>query len=410
MTTLETDAGLNARELLDFEMRQAGLGRFSPIGELPVAGLGIGLADVSAPRSAAKGEAGRIKSRLLRVSAAVTIALGIGAAAENSNTEKAFASCTWVLTDPLGNTWTCVEDPPTETTTPPPPPPSTDPAPPPPSTNSKPPTTTAPSSGGGGGKTTTTVAAPVNTEAPNPDPDADTYLAGDPDPNLIDFLENSPGNTFNGAPIDGVQVAKDLGINVDPSTPDGARNAQIARSVAQEDWPTVIANFGNYGIAVMYPTTTTELAATTTEVATTTTSTTPATTTTATSTPRNTTTTIMVTASPPTTGAPREIGSGNTDDKDPDSKALLLDFGVGLLAVGVAVDHIAGRKTFGKWRNSYVLGTFSDWRYDLRDRRRRGPGIGSKPGTPPLTGGAALGRHKTDYAPRTHNSPTKHKR
>lgn len=96
--------------------------------------------------------------------------------------------------------------------------------------------------------------------------DGDAYIPGpaNPDQFTQDYLDTSVGL---GDP--GVDIAKGMGINVDESTTGGKINSQIARSVAPEDWATVIANFAQYGVVVMETTTTT--ATTTTSLAPTTT-------------------------------------------------------------------------------------------------------------------------------------------
>lgn len=95
--------------------------------------------------------------------------------------------------------------------------------------------------------------------------DGDPYIPAptNPDQSTQDYLDTSIGLGQVG-----VDRAREQGINVDESTDAGKVNAQIARSVAPEDWDTVIANFNAYGVVVMETTTTTT---TTTQVPTTTT-------------------------------------------------------------------------------------------------------------------------------------------
>ncbi len=342
--------------------------------------------------------AGKIKSRKMRVAkvaAAATTVFGSMAAFDTVSSQEASASCTWVLRDPVLNLWECVEDNP-----PPPPPPQPTPAPTAAPTNSPVVTTplaTTPKAAPPSVKPSNTV--PQTTE--NPDPDGDSWLASSADPNTVDYLEYSSGNTDNGAPIDGVQVARDLGINVEPSTPEGARNAQIARSVAKQDWPTIIVNFEYYGIAVLDQTTTTS----TTEASTTTTSTTEPETTSTTSSVAATSTTTKVVLNPPTTIVTGGGGDANKGGSEGGSNGL--EIGLGLLAAAGVADRIAGRKVYGSIRHSYLISRIAEWSHDHGGRSRRGPGVGSKPGTHPLTGDTAMGRQKTDFAPQAHNNRSK---
>jgi hypothetical protein len=130
-----------------------------------------------------------------------------------------------------------------------------------------PPVYTPPSGNPGVPETTVKPRPKPTTTTINPDSDMDTYLLETEDPEAKDFNDGSPGI---GEP--GVEIAANYGINVDPTTEEGARNIQIARTVAEKDWPLIVESFAAYGLTVMNPTTTTttELVTTTTQAVTTT--------------------------------------------------------------------------------------------------------------------------------------------
>ena len=122
-----------------------------------------------------------------------------------------------------------------------------------------------------------------------------------------------------------------------------------------------------------------------------------------------TTTETPVTSEPATTETTTTTivnNGGDVEDKGSTggNSGELLGGGLLLgLAAGV-VDHEAGRRRYGKFRNSYVVGRIKEFIHKPKHTRPRKTHSIGKPGTPPLSGGAHA-RNMTGYTPQAHNGP-----